>query len=268
MTAVSQASREFHASGGIKPVTLWIQALTEAGEDEEIRSYLRRQLREVHDYIAAAVRRAQVAGGVPQDRDPDAEAWIFVGAAPTSLRSQTASAACSARTTSRRWPPSASAGSPAPSKRLQPSEATRGLARTGICSADPVLLRPKKNRSSPAAAPGTICEASCHEGDTPSDVTLRPSHGTTVAAVAFWVARPCTRPGVGRASWPHCRSQVRKSQVGRSSDFVVRFASLVPAVQSRPKIPAKGYARHCTSRLTQSTEVPRRHERHHYRRHS
>jgi hypothetical protein len=81
VTAVGQAAREFHASGGIKPVTLWIQALTEAGEDEEIRSYLRRQLREVHDYIAAAVRRAQAAGGVPQDRDPDAEAWIFVGAA-------------------------------------------------------------------------------------------------------------------------------------------------------------------------------------------
>ncbi|MDX6440032.1 MAG: hypothetical protein QOF45_2615 [Gaiellaceae bacterium] len=81
VTAVGQAAREFHASGGIKPVTLWIQALTEAGEDEEIRSFLRRQLREVHDYIAAAVRRGQAAGGVPQDRDPDAEAWIFVGAA-------------------------------------------------------------------------------------------------------------------------------------------------------------------------------------------
>ena len=31
VTAIGQASREFHASGGIKPVTLWIQALTEAG---------------------------------------------------------------------------------------------------------------------------------------------------------------------------------------------------------------------------------------------
>lgn len=81
VTAVGQASREFHASGGIKPVTLWIQALTEAGEDAEIQSFLRDQLREVHDYIADAVRRAQAAGGVPRDRDPDAEAWIFVGAA-------------------------------------------------------------------------------------------------------------------------------------------------------------------------------------------
>jgi AcrR family transcriptional regulator len=81
VTAIGQASREFHAAGGVKPVTLWIQALTEAGEDEEIRSFLRRQLREVHDYVAAAVRRAQAAGGVPADRDADAEAWIFVGAA-------------------------------------------------------------------------------------------------------------------------------------------------------------------------------------------
>ena len=81
ITAIGEASREFHASGGVKPVTLWIQALSEAGEDEQIRSFLRRQLREVHDYVAAAVRRAQAAGGVPADRDPDAEAWIFVGAA-------------------------------------------------------------------------------------------------------------------------------------------------------------------------------------------
>lgn len=81
VTAIGQASREFHASGGVKPVTLWIQALTEAGEDEEIRGFLRRQLREVHDYVAAVVRRAQEAGGVPADRDADAEAWVFVGAA-------------------------------------------------------------------------------------------------------------------------------------------------------------------------------------------
>lgn len=81
VAAIGLAWREFHASGGMKPVTLWIQALTEAGEDVEIQAFLRGQLREVHDYIAAAVRRAQVAGGVPQDRDPDAEAWVFVGTA-------------------------------------------------------------------------------------------------------------------------------------------------------------------------------------------
>ncbi|HXH87841.1 MAG TPA: TetR/AcrR family transcriptional regulator [Gaiellaceae bacterium] len=81
VSAVGQASREFHASGGVKPITLWIQALNEAGEDVQIQEYLRAQLREVHDYIAAVVRRAQAAGGVPADRDPDAEAWIFVGAA-------------------------------------------------------------------------------------------------------------------------------------------------------------------------------------------
>ena len=81
VAAIGLAWREFHASGGMQPVTLWIQALTEAGEDVEIQAFLRGQLREVHDYIAAAVKRAQVAGGVPQDRDPDAEAWVFVGTA-------------------------------------------------------------------------------------------------------------------------------------------------------------------------------------------
>jgi AcrR family transcriptional regulator len=81
ISAIGQASREFHAAGGVKPVTLWIQALTEAGEDAQIRDYLRQQLRGVHDYVVAVVRRGQAAGGVPADRDPDAEAWIFVGAA-------------------------------------------------------------------------------------------------------------------------------------------------------------------------------------------
>lgn len=79
--AVGDAAREFHASGRVKPVTLWIQALTEAGEEPAIKDFLRGQLHEVHDYVAAVVRRAQAAGGVPPDRDADAEAWIFVGAA-------------------------------------------------------------------------------------------------------------------------------------------------------------------------------------------
>jgi AcrR family transcriptional regulator len=57
---------------------LWVQALTEAPEDAEIRRFLRRHLREVHDYVAGLVRRGQEAGGVLPDRDPDAEAWIFI----------------------------------------------------------------------------------------------------------------------------------------------------------------------------------------------
>jgi AcrR family transcriptional regulator len=58
--------------------TLWLQSLTEAAEDPEIRKVLRRHIREVHDYVADVVRRAQAAGGVVADRDPDAEAWIFI----------------------------------------------------------------------------------------------------------------------------------------------------------------------------------------------
>ena len=81
VTAIGQAAIAFHASGEVRPAMLWMQALNEAGEDDEIRRFLRRQLRDVHDYIAGVVRRAQAQGGVPADRDPEAEAWIFVGAA-------------------------------------------------------------------------------------------------------------------------------------------------------------------------------------------
>ena len=57
---------------------LWLRALTESGDDPEIRRYLRRHLREVHAFVADVVRRCQAAGAIPQERDPRAEAWIFI----------------------------------------------------------------------------------------------------------------------------------------------------------------------------------------------
>lgn len=62
----------------ILPTNLWIQALTEAGEDPEIKKYLRKYVRELHDFIADAIRHGQHAGGVNNERDAEAEAWIFV----------------------------------------------------------------------------------------------------------------------------------------------------------------------------------------------
>jgi hypothetical protein len=35
-------------------------------------------MREVHDFVAGVIRRAQETGGIRPDRDPDAEAWIFI----------------------------------------------------------------------------------------------------------------------------------------------------------------------------------------------
>ena len=58
---------------------LWMQAVTEAGQDPEIRRYVRKHMREVHDFFAEALRRLQEAGGVPADRDANAEAWVFLG---------------------------------------------------------------------------------------------------------------------------------------------------------------------------------------------
>ena len=64
---------------GIHPNQLWIQALSEAGEDAEIRRYVRKHMRDVHRFVADLYRRAQAAGGLPSDRDPGAEAWIGIG---------------------------------------------------------------------------------------------------------------------------------------------------------------------------------------------
>jgi len=62
----------------IRMVDLWIQALTEASEDRVIAAALRRQVREVHDFLADVIRDGQARGVIAADRDPVAEAWIFV----------------------------------------------------------------------------------------------------------------------------------------------------------------------------------------------
>ncbi|HEY3184144.1 MAG TPA: TetR/AcrR family transcriptional regulator [Gaiellaceae bacterium] len=62
----------------IRLVDLWVQALTEASDDAVIAKALRTQVREVHDFFADLIRDAQERGTVHQDRDPVAEAWIFI----------------------------------------------------------------------------------------------------------------------------------------------------------------------------------------------
>jgi AcrR family transcriptional regulator len=60
------------------PTHFWIQALTEAGDDPAIRRHMRAHMREVHAYFRDILVRTQAAGGIPPDRDPDAEAWVTV----------------------------------------------------------------------------------------------------------------------------------------------------------------------------------------------
>ena len=57
---------------------LWVQALSEATEDPELRAHLRRHMREVHDFMADLIRRGQAEGVLHADRDADAEAWTFL----------------------------------------------------------------------------------------------------------------------------------------------------------------------------------------------
>jgi AcrR family transcriptional regulator len=57
---------------------LWVQALSEANEDPELRRELRRHMREVHDFLAGVIRRGQAEGVLNPARNPDAEAWTFL----------------------------------------------------------------------------------------------------------------------------------------------------------------------------------------------
>jgi len=62
----------------IRVIDLWIQALNEASEDKVIAAAVRKQVREVHDFFADVIRDGQRSGVIHADRDPVAEAWIFV----------------------------------------------------------------------------------------------------------------------------------------------------------------------------------------------
>jgi AcrR family transcriptional regulator len=77
---LSAIGRAFVEAEAERPVVspMWVQALAEAREDPEIAAYMRTHMRDVHAYVAGVIHRAQEAGGVDPDRDPDAEAWIFI----------------------------------------------------------------------------------------------------------------------------------------------------------------------------------------------
>ena len=62
----------------IRLVDLWIQALNEASDDAVIAKAVRKQIREVHAFFAGVIEQGQTHGAVNPDRDPVAEAWIFV----------------------------------------------------------------------------------------------------------------------------------------------------------------------------------------------
>ena len=57
---------------------LWVQALGESNEDPELKKHLRKHMREVHDFLADTMRRGQAEGSLHPDRDPEAEAWVFM----------------------------------------------------------------------------------------------------------------------------------------------------------------------------------------------
>jgi len=78
LKAIGTAYMEARAASRTVLVDLWIQALTEAADNQEIRRALRTQVREVHEYVADVIRRSQAEGGIVAERDPDAEAWIFI----------------------------------------------------------------------------------------------------------------------------------------------------------------------------------------------
>jgi TetR/AcrR family transcriptional regulator len=58
---------------------LWLQAIAEASEDPKVRTQVRAHIRRVHAFVVEVMQRSQDAGGIDRDRDPSAEAWIFLG---------------------------------------------------------------------------------------------------------------------------------------------------------------------------------------------
>ncbi|MFN2470413.1 MAG: TetR/AcrR family transcriptional regulator [Gaiellaceae bacterium] len=77
---LSAMGRAFHGSAQQKAMlsNLWLQAIADAAGDAELRHYMQRYVRTIHEYVAAVIRRAQERGGVRTERDPAAEAWLFI----------------------------------------------------------------------------------------------------------------------------------------------------------------------------------------------
>jgi len=98
---IAVMGRAFLESQVHRPVVsnLWIQALAESSEDQEIARYMRKHMREVHRYVTSVIRRAQEEGALPSDRDPDAEAWIFIGLGLLSMADRAVGGAMSDK-----WP--------------------------------------------------------------------------------------------------------------------------------------------------------------------
>ncbi len=60
------------------PPTLWMQAFSEAGTDDEIRTAVSRVVAEVHEVVSESLESAQRDGVVCPERDSRAEAWVVV----------------------------------------------------------------------------------------------------------------------------------------------------------------------------------------------
>ncbi|MFN8223018.1 MAG: helix-turn-helix domain-containing protein [Gaiellales bacterium] len=57
---------------------LWLQGIAGSADDPTITASVRSHMRDVHDAVAAVLRAQQANGGIPRDRDCEAEAWLFV----------------------------------------------------------------------------------------------------------------------------------------------------------------------------------------------
>jgi AcrR family transcriptional regulator len=57
----------------------WVQAMTEASEDPEIRRFMRAHLKTVHAFLVRLLRHGQALGILHPDRDAEVEAWITIG---------------------------------------------------------------------------------------------------------------------------------------------------------------------------------------------
>ena len=100
---------------------LWIQGITEAGEDREIRRFVARHMRAVHDHIAGWIREQQALGRCRPTATPTPRRGSW-SAAPCSARSRTGWAGCSTTTTSR---PSSGSGRGGCRERPTPRQRSR-----------------------------------------------------------------------------------------------------------------------------------------------
>ena len=183
-----------------------------------IAKAVRQQIREVHDFFADVIRRGQADGVLNADRDPVAEAWIFVAGGLLATIDHRLGGLLGERPRPRaRLAPRVDDGltrlAPCPERTWRPPrmpERRRALDDGPLDDDGPVGRLPRNEKKSPGCGTrGSFCQAvRLAEGPSEGCSAAQPALSTYASALPPHLCRspgPCKVCGHSRSGWAACQ---------------------------------------------------------------